>query len=408
MRVSLFLARRYIKNNRDSRFLSLLSIITIIGIALGTASLILALTILDGFQKVISEKIVEFNSHIQINSYGMQKLPDYQNITRKIDSVLAPYASGVSPFASRLSIIKSKHTADGVILKGLLKEYDISDIDKYIVEGSFNIEYIKDSSQITIGKKLAERLRLKVGDRVVIFTLRNNEMPSFENPPGIKNFYVSGIFESSMAEYDDAFAYTNLKTAQELFGLDDNVTGYDIKLNNLDKTDSLASSLSSFLKYPYYVRTIFQLHQNIFSWIELQKKPIPLALGLIVIVAVFNIVSALLMIVLEKLKTIGILKSLGANRKTIAIVFALQGIYLAFIGVVLGNLIAFILSYLQLEFNLFKLPATIYYITSAPIDISAVNYLLVSILTFLLSIIASIAPSAIAARANILELTRFN
>src|SRR5690606_38892836 len=179
--------------------------------------------------------------------------------------------------------------------------------------------------------------------------------------PSIIKFKITGIFESGMAEYDDLAAFVNIKSAEKLFGADNSVSGYDIKLKNVSQIDSITSYLNSQLRYPFYAESIYQTHRNIFTWIDLQKKPIPIILVLIIIVAVFNIVGTLLMIVLEKTNAIGILKSLGAKRNQIVKVFIYQGIFISLIGILIGNVLAFVLTFLQLEFNLIALPSSVYF-----------------------------------------------
>jgi lipoprotein-releasing system permease protein len=226
--------------------------------------------------------------------------------------------------------------------------------------------------------------------------------------PNIQKFIISGIFESGMATYDDLVAYVNLKSAQRLFNINNNISGYDIRVNDITKIDSLTTYLTDHLDYPYAVRSIYQIHRNIFTWIALQKKPIPIVLGLIIIVAVFNIVGTLLMIVLEKTGAIGILKSLGARKRQIIAIFVYQGSYLAIAGILIGNVIAFILTELQLRYKIISIPSSVYFMSSVPIFISAQNFLIVSIITFILCIIASLMPSYIASKIQPVSALRFN
>ena len=185
-----------------------------------------------------------------------------------------------------------------------------------------------------LGKRLAEKLFVKPGDIVTVFSIKKDQMPSIENPPSIEQFKVAAIYESGMSEYDDMNAFINISSAQKIFGMDDLVSGYNIKVKDLKTVRNLSDELQDYLGYPFYSRTIFQVHQNIFTWLDLQKEPIPIVLGLIVFVAVFNIIGTLLMIVLERTNTIGILKSLGANRKLILKVFLIHALYITIIGII--------------------------------------------------------------------------
>jgi lipoprotein-releasing system permease protein len=199
-----------------------------------------------------------------------------------------------------------------------------------------------------------------------------------------------------------------MQTAQNLFGMGDRISGYNIKIKNISNLNMLADSLQNYLRYPYYVRTIFQIHQNIFTWIELQKKPIPIVLGLIIFVAVFNIISTLLIIVLERIKTIGILRSLGSNRKLIIKLFLVHSFYLTIFGIIAGNALAFILSIIQKKYGVISLPETIYFVNKAPIFINPNNYLLITCVTLVVATAASLLPAWIASRIQPISAIKFD
>jgi lipoprotein-releasing system permease protein len=321
---------------------------------------------------------------------------------------LYPQAENVNPFVSQLAIISSKTIKDGISIKGIRPEDSWKGLQEDIIQGKLELIDDADLPTMLIGKKLADKLMVKIGDKVTIFALNKNKIPSVENLPNIQKFVITGIFESGMAAYDDLIAYVNINAAQRLFNLNDKVSGYDIRVNDITKIDSLTNYLINHLNYPYAVRSIYQIHRNIFTWIALQKKPIPIVLGLIIIVAVFNIVGTLLMIVLEKTNAVGILKSLGANRKQIISIFIYQGCYLAIAGILIGNIIAFILTELQLRYKIISIPSSVYFMSSIPIFISAQNFLIVSTITFILCIIASLMPSYIASKIQPVSTLRFN
>jgi len=400
-----FIAKKYIFLRKDSPFINLISIISIIGISLGVATLIIALSVLNGFEKTLTDKIVNFDSHIKITSYRTI-LPNYKSTIPELESYLQKFEPVIYPFASKLGIVSSKKGKEGLNLIGIQSESFIPGFTNDIIKG----EFISDvqNHQIVIGKKLADKLFLDVGDQVTVFALRNDRIPSPSNLPGIEKFNVTGIFESGMAEYDDMYAYITLSAAQQLFDIGDNVTGYNIKLGDISRIDSLTRFLTKKLRYPHAVKSIYQSHRNIFTWIELQKQPIPLILGLIIIVAVFNIIGTLLMVVLEKTNSIGVLKSLGAKGKQIIGIFVIQGIILAVAGIILGNVLATILIQIQLKFDVISLPSSVYFMSTVPILIKFDTYLIVSIVTFFLCIFASIIPSFIASRIRPVESLRFS
>lgn len=407
MSFPLYISKRLIFSKKGSKFISFISGISIAGIALGVATLIIALSILNGFERTITNKIVDFDSHIQISSYS-GTLSNYNLVLPLLKEKLYPQAENVNPFVSQLAIISSKTIKDGISIKGIRPEDSWKGLQEDIIQGKLELIDNADLPTMLIGKKLADKLMVKIGDKVTIFALNKNKIPSVENLPNIQKFVITGIFESGMAAYDDLIAYVNINAAQRLFNLNDKVSGYDIRVNDITKIDSLTNYLINHLNYPYAVRSIYQIHRNIFTWIALQKKPIPIVLGLIIIVAVFNIVGTLLMIVLEKTNAVGILKSLGANRKQIISIFIYQGCYLAIAGILIGNIIAFILTELQLRYKIISIPSSVYFMSSVPIFISAQNFLIVSTITFILCIIASLMPSYIASKIQPVSTLRFN
>jgi len=404
MNFAFFVSRRYILSNKDSRLLNLISVISIVGISLGVATLIIALSVLNGFEKTLTQKITDFDSHIKILSYK-ESLPKADEYLLKLKNKLNDQIDFISPSISKLAIISTKNRKEGINIKGIVESKEIDKIKSNMIEGELNLD--KENS-LVIGKTLATKLLIKVGDKVTLFALKNDKIPSMDDSPNIQNFFVDGIFESGMAEYDNMIGYTGLSTAQNLFSMPGEINGIDIKLNSVNKIDSIAQVIRKELRYPYYARTIYEIYRNIFSWIELQKKPIPIVLGLIIIVAVFNIISALLMLVLEKTNAVGILKSLGAKGSSIIKIFFYQGIYLSAIGIIAGNILAWFLMFLQLELDIIKVPSSVYFVTRVPIELSLDVFLLVSIVTFILALLAAVIPSYFASRINPVSALRFD
>lgn len=404
MNFAFFVSRRYILSNKDSRLLNLISVISIVGISLGVATLIIALSVLNGFEQTLTQKITDFDSHIKILSYK-ESLPKADEYLLKLNEKLVDQIEFISPSVSKLAIISTKNRKEGINIKGIVESKEIDKIKSNMIDGELNLD--KENS-LVIGKTLATKLLIKVGDKVTLFALKNDKIPSMDDLPNIQNFYVEGIFESGMAEYDNMIGYTGLNAAQNLFSMPGEINGIDIKLNSVDKIDSIAQVIRKELRYPYYARTIYEIYRNIFSWIELQKKPIPIVLGLIIIVAVFNIISALLMLVLEKTNAVGILKSLGARGSSIIKIFFYQGIYLSAIGIISGNMLAWFLMFLQLELDIIKVPSSVYFVTRVPIELSVDVFLLVSIVTFILALLAAVIPSYFASRINPVSALRFD
>lgn len=405
MNISFFIAKRFLESGKKIKFFNSVSYITISGIAIGVTVVIIALTVLDGFENVVAEKIADFNSHIKVIGFGNRNLSDPEEVVRLIKTKFPHDIISIEPFASKLAIIKSKRTSDGITLTGIDSSFAQTSFQKFQIDGNISMT---NQSEIIIGKYLAQKHFLKVGDKISIFCLNGNQLPTVDNPPSVEQFRVSGIFETGISEYDDGNAFIQLAKAQQVFGMNNEVSGFNINVSDLKKVNILSDKLQDFLGYPFFVRTIYQIHQNIFTWIDLQKKPIPIVLGLIIIVAVFNIVGTMLMIVLERINNIGILRSLGMNRTTILKSFLLYSANLIGKGLFWGVVISLLLSILQKEFNVISLPEKIYFVTSVPIFIDWRNYLIVILITLLVSFISALIPAYIASKIKPLSAIRFD
>lgn len=403
MTLTALIAKNFIKSGKNSKFLSFISLISILGIALGVAVVIISLTILDGFDMVVKEKIFNFRSHIYITAYNEKNLPDSKEIEEKIRISCGKYFDSMSPFVTKLGIIRSAKGADGVSINGIPISHGIG-IKEYITSGKFDIN---EPNSVVIGNKLAEKLFIKPGDKITLFSLKKDAIPTMTNPPAIEQFIVTGIYTSGMAEYDDRNVYINISAAKGFFEMPEEISGYNVRVNDIAKIDSIAAGIHDGLRYPYYTRSVYQVHSNIFTWLDLQKKPIPIILGLIVLVAVFNIVGTLLMYILEKTEDIGVLKTLGMKKRGIIKIFLINGLYLAVTGIVIGNITALVLSLLQKKFNIITLPDTVYFLSNVPISINIFNYLIVSALALVLSSLVSAIPSYIAAKVKPISAIRF-
>jgi lipoprotein-releasing system permease protein len=369
---------------------------------LGTAALIITLSVLDGFEREIKEKVISFTSHIEVRGFQNKPLSNYRQSLERVKKEIVG-VKAISPFAAREGMIRSKDAVDGIYLRGIDPSIDVLTSRQHIVAGKYIISAAEGLPQIVIGKKLANRLNVDVGDKLVVFALPSSK----DAQPRVMQFQLVGIYESGMAEFDDIYAYTNLKDAQKLFQLGEDISGYDILVNDITKVDEIAGQVQNLLEYPHYAQTVFKLYRNLFSWVELQKKMSPILLSLIIIVATINIVGTLLMFVLEKTHSIGILKSLGAGPMLIERIFRIQGLAIALVGIVLGNILSYILCFLQLKFTIISLPSDIYYMDAAPILLRPENFIFVSIVAFVLCMLTTILPTRAAAKLDTVTALRF-
>ena len=404
MNFKYLIAKRYLFSKKDSKFISFITYISVFGIALGVATLIIAVSILNGFEKEIKEKVAGLVSHIQISSFQNDGLSGYDTTIAYIKETVTGI-SKMGPFLQKEAVLRYKGNIEGVMVKGVPPGSEISNAKMNILSGSPDINPFDSTySRILIGDKLANKMGIETGSKVIIFGLRG--IPSPANQPRIKQFYVGGIYETGLREYDDLLVYTDLQTAQKLFSSDSVITAIEITVSDVNDVERISGTLKNILRYPHYTRTMFQLYKELFTWVELQKAPTPIILGLIIIVATFNIIGTLLMLVLEKTQSIGILKAVGCSNGGIMKIFIFDGMIIGLLGITLGNIIGLGLSFIELNFRFFTLPDQ-YYMKSVPILLQPEYIIFISIITLILVFLATLIPSFIASRFDPVKSIRF-
>ncbi|MFQ5799483.1 MAG: ABC transporter permease, partial [Bacteroidota bacterium] len=261
---------------------------------------------------------------------------------------------------------------------------------------------------LIVGRRLARKLNVRPGERVTVFGVTSPAGGGMEAVTyRAAQFELVGLYETGMAEYDDIYAYTDLQSAQHLFQMGGDVSGFDVLVHDVSQVATAADQIQELLGYPFYAKTMFDMYKNLFAWIELQKKPIPIVLGLIIIVATVNIIGTLLMLVMEKTHEVGVLKSMGATTGGITKIFFIEGLFIALVGTVLGNVLGFGLCWIQLQYKFFSLPSGIYFMDTVPILLQAKNFVIVSLIAISLSLIATVLPSRLAGRLDPLLTIRF-
>ncbi len=407
MSYNIFLAKRFLRSKKESSFISFITFISIAGTAIGVAALIISVSVLNGFEKEITEKAVSLSSHIQIVSFKPEGINDYQKVINTVtDPKLKFGVVAAHPFVQREAVIKYKDRTEGIIVKGVRNSDSIFSSQRKIVSGSGHVGQIDSSlSTIVIGNKLADKLGITLDSKV--FVIATVGIPSAVNTPNIKAFRVVGIYESGLKEYDDVLLYTDMKDAQKLFNMGSYVTGVELFLNDINKIKDVTNEIRLKVDYPNNnAKSVYQAYKGLFTWVELQKKPIPIVLGLITAVAAINIIGFLLMLVLEKTETIGILKSLGATNIDITKIFFYQGMFISVIGIVIGNIIGYGLCLAQLKYDIIRIPE-IYYMSHVPLLIDWNIGFTITVIALLLSIVVTVIPSYLASRLNPITSLRF-
>ena len=378
------------------------------GIMLGTAALVVTLAILSGFEKTLTDNVLGFTSNVEISSYGNRPLPDYEGIARFLKRKV-PEITQLTPYVEHDAILRSPRGVAGVVLRGVPPEDTTVLAMQRIQSGESLASHAMDSIEpIVISKGLAQQLRTSVGKNIAAIRFNERLRTREDILANLRMFRVVGTYETGMSQYDNMLAYTTLRAAQSFNGFTPTqVSGYDVRTPTLASSIPVAAKLNHVLFYPYIARSVYDVYPTIFAWIDLQKKPIPIILGLIILVAAFNIVSTLLLIVIEKTRSIGVLKSLGATTGEIARIFITQGMTIAIFGTMMGDALAFVLSALEAHFHFFKLRADIYFMSSVPVSIEWQHYAIVSAIALLLALSATLIPARIAARMQPLHALRF-
>ncbi len=398
MGFEIFIARRYLRSRRREHFISFISLISIVGVAIGVATLNFVMAMMNGFETEIRQRIIDTTAHITVYTFAGDGFVDWQSLAEKVATV--PDVVATAPNIFYKSVIGSNDANDGIFVKGIIpaQEYGVSELQKNIVAGELDLEIGADSLPgIVLGRELAGTLGVKLGDDVVLASLKQKKM-TLTLQPKYKKFRVTGIFETGMNEYDANLVYISIPMAQDLFKLDNMVNGLQVRVRDFYRSQEIARDIEEQLGNPYYAVDWSERHKNLFGWMTLEKYGMSIVVGLIIAVAAFNIVTTLIMLVLEKRRDIAILKSMGANRRQVMRIFVFQGTLLGVVGTLAGTTLGFALCWVQQTFQIVSIPGEIYFINSLPVDMRAHEFAIVAAASVLISFLATLYPSRRAAQ----------
>ena len=388
----IFVSLRYLTAKRKEKFISLVSLISILGVAVGVAALIIVISVMSGFDEDLKEKIIGTYSHIEIVSdYGIKPSQEF------IDKVLnTKHVEAASFFLNGQALIRRSDNVTGVIVKGIepKSEARVSKLGEYIKSGSLDF----DDNGIIIGSELANKMGMKLGDSLSLVSSACVEG---------KTFKVSGIFTSGMYEYDVNLVYIDISKAQQLLGTKDMTTGIAIRLDNVFNVEAIKKELQEKVGHPYMVRTWIDSNKNLLEALKLEKTVMFLILTLIVMVACFNIASALIMTVLEKTKDIGILKAIGSTNSNIMLIFAMQGTMVGLLGTAVGAALGIGACWCLKTYKFITLPKDIYYIDRLPVKLDVQDIYIIVISSVVISLVATLYPAYRASRLNPIEALRY-
>lgn len=408
-----FISIRYLLAKRRQTFVSLITFISVAGVAVGVTALIVVLAVMNGFHEDLRSRILGVTSHVNIGNYG-GVISNYKEVMDEVQK--DPEVIGATPYIYAQVMITSGRSVSGGILRGIepLSASKVIKIEESLIRGNL-ADLVAEPQQgggpsnpgIILGVELANNLGIRTtGEYVTIISPAGRLTPMGQVPKS-KLFHVVGIMQSGMFEYDSTLAYVDLAAAQQFLGIGDAVTGIEVKIKDIYAAQKVAENLRKRLGTPYYVRDWIQMNSSFFSALKLEKVVMFIILTLIILVASFNIVSSLIMLVMEKGRDIAILKAMGATTASIRKIFVFEGFLIGVSGTLLGVMGGFFLCDLLKRYKFIDLPSSVYHISKLPVKIEMVDVFAIVFFAVLISLVATIYPSRKASGLDPAEALRY-
>lgn len=401
MHYQLKVGLKYIFGRRKEKFISMISFISIIGVATGVCALIIVIGVMSGFDAELRDKIIGTSSHIIVDKLG--GLDDPTWAISNISSV--PGVIACAPFINTQALLADQDRLSSVVVRGIdpILESKVTDISNFLKSGTFDLD---DGNKIIIGSGLAEQLSLSVGDEISLISAAKQRKKTLGKMQE-NNYKISGIFSSGMYDFDTGFVFISLNNAKIFFENPILVSGISVKINDIYAAEKIKTKIQDKLGFPYFTRTWMDINRNLFNALKLEKTAMFVILTLIVLVAALNIVSTLIMMVMEKTKDIGILKTIGATNQSIRAIFTMVGLSIGILGTILGTVGGLTCAYLLKTYEFIKLPEDVYYISTLPVKIETVEIMWIIIAAVLISLCATFYPAYQASKLDPVEALRY-
>jgi lipoprotein-releasing system permease protein len=409
----LFIGLRYTRAKRRNHYISFISLTSLLGITLGMTALITVMSVMNGFQKEIRTRILGVASHIQVSGVN-EKLADWQGVAS--EAIKHPQVEAAAPYVSAQGMVSFNQVVRGVLVRGVLPstEDKVADFSRMMISGELN-NLVPGEFGIVVGAELAQSLGASKGDKIVLISPQG-QMTPVGILPRLKQFTITGIFKAGHFEYDSTLVLIHIADAQKLYRMESTqVSGVRLKLQDLFQAQQVVQELVPMISATTFISDWTSQHANYFRAIQIEKRMLSLILALLILVAAFNIVSTLVMAVTDKQPDIAILRTLGASPRSIMKIFIIQGTLIGVFGTILGVLggvlLAFnvdsVIAFIEYLFTVQFLSREVYYISEVPSDPHLVDIVTVAILSFGLTILATIYPSYRASKVNPAEALRY-
>lgn len=397
MKYHYLIAKRYLKPPKGNKFQLFITLLSIGGVAVGVATLITVISVMNGLHNDIQEKIIGVNAHILVSqgfAISDSAINDINEIIEN-NNKLKNEVTGVTPFIFSKVMIKSKNFVDGVLLRGydLETSEDVTNIEEKIIEGKFlGKTTIEGLMPLVLGNILARNLEVEIGDIIEVYSILSSTITPIGPVPKIFKTEVVGIIDAGLYEYNSSWIFMEIGDVKKMLKLQDSITGYQISIKNVMNARKISKILQEDLGYSYIVQDWLMLNRNLFEALKLEKIVMAIILFMIVIVAAFNIIATLIMIVIQKTKEIGILRSIGLKKSDVMKIFLFQGTIMGGIGTILGLILGLLLCWVLGQFE-FPIDTDVYVISSLPIAIDYFDIFIICAISIFISFLSTVYPA---------------
>ena len=405
MQLSFFISKR-LSQSKQTSFSKLIVRIATLAVAISVTVMLLAIAISRGYKEQVSQKLSNFQSHILINNLDQNQ--SYQSLPIEGNVDVEQFINAKNGFkhfqkyAIKAGIIKTENDFQGIVLKGVDEHFDFTYLKNSLKAGNIpKLDTLKLSNQILISSSLAQKLGFKVGEGIFVYFI--------QDPPRVRKFNIVGIFDTNLGEIDDLYALVDIKQIQKLNGWSTNLfTGYEVFVNNFDSLEEKVNLLATVTPYTMGITPINLVYPELFNWLNMLDVNVMIILILMAAVAIINMITALLILIVERSNMIGMLKSLGLNNLNIIKIFLNLAGFIIFRGLIIGNALALVLGFFQQQFSFIKLAEKDYYVSAVPVSFQPFDFFLVNVSCFTICLILLLLPANIVSKISPVKSIRFD